>query len=55
MGPLTAKNVAFKNQDKGEGRGANALTNKPLALGRATPCRDPCRELLTKALRPIID
>ena len=34
MGPLTAKNVAFKNQDKGEGRGrgANALTNKPLAL-----------------------
>ena len=32
MGPLTAKNVAFKNQEKGEGRGANALTNKPLAL-----------------------
>jgi len=32
MGPLTAKNVAFKNHDKGEGRGANTLTNRLLAL-----------------------
>jgi len=32
MGPLTAINVAFKNHDKGEDRGANTLTNKLLAL-----------------------
>ena len=32
MGPITAKNVAFTNHDKGEGRGANTLTSRLLAL-----------------------